>query len=44
MMAAIIFLRLNGIEPTRDSDEWERLGRLSSRRNFTVRAELLKSA
>jgi death-on-curing protein len=24
MMAAIVFLRLNGIEPTADSDEWER--------------------
>jgi death-on-curing protein len=25
MMAAIVFLRLNGIEPAPDSDEWERL-------------------
>jgi death-on-curing protein len=25
MMAAIVFLRLNEIEPARDSDEWERL-------------------
>ena len=25
MMAAIVFLRLNGIEPTPDSDEWEAL-------------------
>jgi death on curing protein len=25
MMAAIVFLRLNGIEPTPDNDEWESL-------------------
>jgi death-on-curing protein len=25
VMAAIVFLRLNGIEPAPDSDEWERL-------------------
>jgi death-on-curing protein len=25
MMAAIVFLRLNGIEPAPDSDQWEQL-------------------
>ena len=40
MMAAIVFLRLNGIEPLPDSDKWEKLMPMSPRANWTARRRL----